>query len=236
MEKKIQLILALLLIFGATVLSAFYLFPLPSLDQNSTATTYSQEILGKTEYGTVTREGPYGNLQSPHKIIYVVGVHPLEYQAHLALKEALKDKNQSLNYCYYVYQINVTQNASNYDQGRANGQFLASNFAIPDIKSQAPDLVIDVHSNEGHYPEKWFLFIPGQSNKVESIAQQIKSHISWLKLYSPPNPTSPAYVTIPLIQAGIPAMIYETYTYESPEQTKKQANEVVSVVDQLKLG
>jgi len=96
--------------------------------------------------------------------------------------------------------------------------------------------VIDVHSNEGHYQEKWFLFVPGQFSRAESIAQQINSHVSWLKVYSPPNPTSPAYVTLPLIQAGIPAMIYETYTYQSQNQTQKQANEMVSVVDQLKLS
>ncbi|CEL25696.1 hypothetical protein [Methanobacterium formicicum] len=236
MGRKLQLILVLILVFGAAVLSSFYLFPLPSLEKNSTATTYSRVVLGETEYGTVTREGPYGNPRSPYKIAYVVGVHPLEYQAHLALKEALKNRNHTLNYCYYIYQVNVTQNADNYDQGRANGQSLAFNYVVPDIKNSSPDLVIDVHSNEGHYQEKWFLFVPGQFSRAESIAQQIKSHVSWLKVYSPPNPTSPAYVTLPLIQAGIPSMIYETYTYQSQNQTQKQANEMVSVVDQLKLS
>jgi len=232
--RKLQLFLIVVVVFSIATVSSFFLFPV--LKVNSTAPTFSSVVLGENEYGTVNRDGPYGNTSSPHRIAYVVGVHPLEYQAHQALVEAVKSQDKSLENCYYIYRINVTQNADDYDKGRANGQALAYKYAVPDIKNSSIDLVMDVHSNEGNYQEKWFLFIPGQSQKAETIAYKIKNQTSWLKVYSPPNPTSPAYVTIPLIQSGIPAMIYETYTYESVEQTQKQAKEMVLLVDRLEFN
>jgi hypothetical protein len=234
MGKKLQLFLVLVLIFCAAVISSFYLFPVQKA--TSTVPVFSIVVLGENEYGTVTREGPYGNASSPNRIAYVVGVHPLEYQAHNALVESLKRQDKSLKNCYYIYRINVTRDADDYDQGRANGQQLAYNYVVPDVKNSSMDLAIDVHSNEGNYQEKWFLFVPGQSEKAESIAYTIKNQTNWLTVYSPPNPTSPAYVTLPLIKAGVPAIIYETYTYESVEQTQKHADEIVSLVDQLKLN
>ncbi|MFA0834908.1 MAG: hypothetical protein ACC609_12985 [Methanobacterium formicicum] len=234
MGKKLQLFLLLVVLFGVVLISSFYLFPVQK--NTSTVPVFSSVVLGETEYGTVTRDGPYGNASSGNRIAYIVGVHPLEYQAHDALVESVKNQNKSLKNCYYIYRVNVTQGADDYDHGRANGQALAYTYVVPDVKNSSIDLAIDVHSNEGNYQEKWFLFIPGPSEKAESIAHTIKNGTNWLTVYSPPNPTSPAYVTIPLIQAGIPAIIYETYTYESVQQSQKHADEIVTLVDQLKLN
>jgi len=44
-------------------------------------------IIGRTDYGMVVREGPYGNPGSPDKVVFVVGVHPLEAQSHDARSE-----------------------------------------------------------------------------------------------------------------------------------------------------
>ncbi|BDZ71018.1 hypothetical protein [Methanobacterium petrolearium] len=165
-------------------------------------------------------------------------MHPLEYQSHNAIVESVINQNESLKNCYYIYRVNVTQNAEDYNKGRNNGQLLANQYVVPDIKNISMDLVIDVHSNEdnGGYQYTRFLYIPTKSEKAENAALQIKSQANWLVIYSPPSPTSPAYVTIPLIDAGIPSIIYETYTYESYNQTLKQAEEIVSVVDNLNLN
>lgn len=232
--RKFQLFLIGIVVFSIAMVSSFFFFPVQKV--NSTFPTFSSVVLGENEYGTVTRDGPYGNTSSPLRMAYVVGVHPLEYQAHQAMEEAVKNQDRSLEKCYYIYRINVTQNPQDYDKGRVNGQKLANQYALPDIKTSSISLVMDVHSNEGNYQEKWFLFVPGQSQKAENIAYKIKNQTSWLKVYSPPNPTSPAYVTIPLIQSGIPAMIYETYTYESVEKTQKKAREIVYLVDRLEFG
>ncbi|AUB59876.1 hypothetical protein DSECCO2_390820 [anaerobic digester metagenome] len=234
MRKYLKLLIILVLVFSGTFISSFYLYP--SQNTNSTPPSFSSVVLGQTEYGTVTRYGPYGNASSPNCIAYVVGVHPLEYQSHDAIVETIKTSDKSLKNCYYIYKINVTQNPDNYNKGRTNGQNLANKYAIPNIKNNSIKLVIDVHSNEGNYKVRKFLFIPASSEKALKIAGEIKNKTNWLTIYSPPEPTSPSYVTIPLIQAGIPAMIYETYTYESVEQTRKQSIELVSIIDNLKLN
>ena len=55
--------------------------------------------------------GPFGNTDSDIKIAYSIGMHPLESKAHKALFDTVNSKSSSLNYCYYIYKINVT----NYD-------------------------------------------------------------------------------------------------------------------------
>ncbi|OPX57853.1 MAG: hypothetical protein A4E25_01934 [Methanobacterium sp. PtaB.Bin024] len=237
MGKNVKLIIILVIIFCVCVLSSFTFFKIFQSSENGTS-TFSSVVLGKTEYGYVIRDGPYGNANSPNRVAYIVGVHPLEYQSHNAIVESVISQNESLKNCYYIYRVNVTQNAEDYNKGRNNGQLLASQYVVPDIKNMSMDFVIDVHSNEdnGGYQYTRFLYIPQKSEKAENAALQIKSQANWLVIYSPPSPTSPAYVTIPLIEAGIPSIIYETYTYESYNQTLKQAQEIVSLVDNLNLN
>ncbi|BDZ68282.1 hypothetical protein [Methanobacterium ferruginis] len=235
MEEKVKLLIFLVFLFIASAFSSFYLYSIIYPPQDTSTSTFSSVVLGEADYGTVIREGPYGNADSPHRIVYIVGVHPLEYQVHQALLEAVTSQNESLKNCYYIYRVNVTQDAEDYEKGRSHGQLLANNYVVPDIENMSIDLVIDVHSNEGNYQKTRFLFIPEYSEKSEMIALAIKNQTNWLTIYSPPNPTSPAYVTIPLIEAGIPSLIYETYTYESVNQTRTQTQELVSIVDNLSL-
>ncbi|PAV05442.1 M14 family metallopeptidase [Methanobacterium bryantii] len=191
--------------------------------------------LGSNERGYVVKEGPYGNVSSPVKIAYITGVHPLESKSHKAAIDAIKTQNKSLHYCYYIYKINVTKDAADYDKGRMNGQLLANQYVVPDIKSQNFQLAIDIHSNEGHYLEKRFIFAPQEEKRSKSIALMIKNKIPWMVYYNPSPQTSPQYVTIPLINAGIPAVLYETYVNDSYAFTKEHADEFVSAVDNLKL-
>lgn len=237
MGKKVKIFIILAIILSTSAFSAFYLYETLQPVKNDSTPTFSSVVLGKTEYGNVIRDGPYGNASSPHRVAYIVGVHPLEYQSHQAISESVISQNETLKYCYYIYRVNVTQNANDYEKGRSNGQLLANKYLVPDIKNMSMDLVIDVHSNEanGGYQAIRFLYIPQKSEKSEKAALQIKSQTNWLVIYNPPKPTSPAYVTIPLIKSGIPSMIYETYTYESYNQTLKQAQEIVSLVDKLNL-
>jgi len=195
--------------------------------------TNNSVVIGKTDYGVVVREGPYGNSSSSNKVVFIVGVHPLESQAHNGMVEAIKTLNNSLRKCYYIYRVKVTKNASDYEKGRLNGELLANQFVVPDIKGMSPKLVIDVHSNKGSYAVKRFLFIPYNSTKANRIANMIKNRTNWLTIYTPPSSSSAAYVTIPLLKAGIPSIIYETYTYEPYNQTLKQALQIASIIDGL---
>ncbi|WP_281774333.1 hypothetical protein, partial [Methanobacterium formicicum] len=189
--------------------------------------------IGTTSYGNVVVLGAYGNLVSSVKIAYIVGVHPIEWASHQALIEAIEAYDNSLAYCYYIYKVSVTKDASNYEKGRMNGQLLANMFAVPEIKAKKYNMAIDIHSNVGNWAQNRFVFSPISGGSSESLAWTIKNRIGWLSYFFPPSQTSPQYVTIPLIQGGIPAIIYETYTYESYDVTRSHANDFVSVVDGL---
>lgn len=231
LSKIILVTISLIILFTAVITASFYFYP-----TKNAATTISpaSQLLGQTEYGAVYKEGPYGNTSSPVKIAFIVGVHPLEPYAHQAMMESVKNHDKSLQYCYYIYRVNVTRDFSDYETGRMNGQLLANKFAVPDITGQKFQLAVDVHSNLGNWQERRFVFSPVDDSKTKSIALNLTSKISWLKYYIPPDPTSPQYVTIPLIQAGVPAIVYEAYTYDSYETKRNYADELLVTVDSLK--
>ena len=207
-----------------------------------TPQTLETQVLGSTGKGTVTKTGPYGNPNSTRKIAVIVGVHPLEANAHRAIVESILNNSKSLKNSYYIYSIDVTENTDNYRKGRINGQQLANKYVVSDIKKNHFKLVIDVHSNRGKnagYKENRFLSVPSKSNKSKSIASKIIKEIPWLVYYIPPNgkdPKSPKYVTIPLINSKIPSIVYETYMYEPYGTTLEHANEFIKTIDGIKLN
>ena len=203
----------------------------------SEPSSYTQ-TLGNTDYGYVIRGGPYGNKDSDVKIAYIIGVHPLEIKSHEAILDVLLSNQNSLKYSYYIYIIKVTRNASDYNNGRINGQLLAYKYAVPDIAAKKFNLVLDVHSNVGDYKEKRFLDVPVNDKTSKDLAFQILNKISWANFYIPPaeeGPTSGPYVILPLIHSGIPTIVYETYRYEPYKITLEHANQLIEAVDHLNL-
>lgn len=247
MNREIWLLALLIFVIIAVGISAdlngiSYNFNGSATDNSSTSMESNNSIstvkfLGERDYGFVVRYGPYGNPTSPVKVAYVVGVHPQEVQAHQAMKTVISSQ-KSLKYCYYVYEITVTKDRDDYNQGRINGQKLALDYAVPDIKKVKFNLVVDVHSTKGDYPETRFISVPVDDSRSLLLAHLIVSKIPWLVFYVPPldgGPTSGPYVTIPIIQSGTPAMVYETYTYASFNETFEHAVEFAKVVDSLSL-
>lgn len=235
MKSVIRLIITasilLVLIFYASSIISISLYSPQKTDIKP-----SQYVLGSEEYGNVVKDGPYGNTSSPVKIAFVVGVHPLEENAHKASVEALKKYDKRLRYCYYIYHVNVTQDAYYYITGRNYGQHLASEYAVPDIKKENFQLVMDIHSQEGVYSEEWFLNVPEADQESEKIANELLLKIPGIAIYNPPSPTSPYYVTMPLIESGTPALIYETYTYEDYSISLERAEKLLLAIDSLSLN
>jgi len=196
------------------------------------------EILGSNDMGTVTKSGPYGNSSSKFRIAIIVGVHPLERNSHSAMAISLYSLSKSLRYSYYVYSINVFKDKYSYTNGRTNGQLLAR-YAVANIKKNNFTMAIDVHSNRGLYKEKRFVCAPISNIKSKMLALELKDQISWLVYYLPPKekgPSSPNFVTVPLIKSGTPAMVYETYGYESYDLTVEHACQMIRAMDKLNLG
>jgi hypothetical protein len=232
------LILLLVLIIGFSVSYSEYSLKSSSVSESLYKPISSPQILCSTDYGYVARAGPYGNKSSQFKVAYIVGVHPMELNSHTAIILVMNNQKNSMKYCYYIYAVKVTRNASNYNDGRINGQKLAYNYVLPDIMAKNITLVVDVHSNRGFYKEKRFISVPVHDITSESIAFQIINKVAWLVFYIPPTergPTSGPFVTIPLIKSGISAFVYETYIYEPYETTLKHAKDFINAVDQTNL-
>jgi len=232
----------LVALLGSMVINQQYAQNTNQNVQIKTPSVLEPEILGNTSKGTVTKSGPYGNLNSNRKIAIIVGVHPIEANSHRAMVASILILSESLNSSYYIYKINVAKDASSYNKGRMNGQLLANKYAVPDIKKNHFQLVIDVHSNRGKYAgykKNRFLSVPVKSKKSKLIASKIITKAPWLVYYIPPSgkgPKSPRYVTIPLIKSGTPAIVYETYTYDTYKIMVKHASKFIRAVDTIKLN
>jgi hypothetical protein len=208
----------------------------PTAEAKIDSSNINSKLLGSNDLGTVELLGPFGNTDSDIKIAYSIGMHPLESKAHKALFDTVNSKSSSLNYCYYIYKINVT-NYDTDDEGRMDGQLLAQEFVAPHIISNDYDLFVDVHSNKGTvagtYEETNFVFAVGKDEKSEAFVQKILNGMPELVYYFPADQSSPPYITLPTEEAGIPTVNYETFSYEPINTTYGLVGELVDVVDNL---
>lgn len=236
MNYKKPLLLVIILL---AILSSGLYFLNESLNNSQAILSNSNlNSLGSNDKGSVEIIGPLGNKDSNIKIAYIIGVHPLESTVHNSLYLSLINKSDSLNYSYYIYKINVTNNPTDYENGRMNGQLLANEFAVSDIISKDYNLVIDIHSNQGlnggSYEETNFIFGPLNDSDSKAFADEIINNNSHLVYYYPESQTSPNYVTIPIMESGTPTIIYETYKFESINQTNDYINKLIITIDNLK--
>lgn len=197
---------------------------------------YESELIGENELGSVHIHGPFGDVESDVKIAYLIGMHPLESKSHRALFEKLTSK-EDLKYCYYIYNINVIDKASE-TEGRREGQLLAQEFVRDDIIDKEYDLFLDIHSNRGsrgpgEYKITNFLFAPGFDDASSKYMNVILESIEEIIYYAPEFRSSPPFITEPTAKAGIPTLVYECYSYEPMDLTLKLALKLVNCIDNL---
>ena len=208
----------------------------PTAEAKIDSSNVNSKLLGSNDLGTVELLGPFGNPNSDRKIAYSIGMHPFESKSHKALFDTVKSKDSSLDYCYYIYKINVT-NYNTDDEGRLDGQLLAQEFVAPHIIKNDYDLFVDVHSNkgtvEGSYEETNFVFAVGKDEKSEVIVNKTLNKMPELVYYLPNAQSSPPYITLPVEQAGTPTVNYETYSFEPINTTYDLMDKFVDAVDSL---
>ena len=210
----------------------------PTDEAKVDSSLFEAELIGKNDLGTVHLHGPFGNEESDIKIAYLIGMHPLESKAHRGLFDTILDKNDSLNYCYYIYNINVAWELDEETEGRMDGQLLAQEFAAPHIIENDYDFFADIHSNKGlkgpgTYKKTNFVFAPGFDDESTNILNVLLEKISELVYYAPEYRTSPPYITLPVVESGIPTIVYETYSYEPMEKTYDLSEKLVEAIDNL---
>ena len=197
---------------------------------------YDSKLIGENDLGSVHIHGPFGNADSKIKIAYLIGMHPLESKSHRGLFDNLTSKDD-LNYCYYLYNINV-ENPDSETEGRLEGQLLAKEFVAPDIINKNYDLFLDIHSNRGSrgpgdYKITNFVFAPGFDDASSKFMNDIIDAIDEIVYYAPEFRSSPPYITEITAEAGIPTIVYECYSYEAMTVTRCLADKLVDVVDDL---
>lgn len=192
-------------------------------------------LLGYTNYGYVEKE-VYGNQSSNQTVVLIVGLHPQENGIHTAIANALLNQSLNLTKRYVIYKIHVTQDADDYSKGRMNGQLLGQQFIVPDVPKENPILTLDIHENhylDSGYDYARFLYPISNTTITTTYANQIISKMPFLVIYTPPNPTSPEYVTMPIAKIGIPTIIYETFMYDNLTKKGSDADAFINAVDTL---
>ncbi len=190
------------------------------------------QMLGNNSLGYVTKEGPYGNTNSSVKIAYILGVHPREKGAHRLMEQAFKESANDLNYCYYLYKVNVTKNPSDYSASRMNGQKLANEFIVDDAVNNNFTFAVDSHYSNGAWGVQRFVFTPNRNNSLSyQLGQAIADNFDWITYFTPDNPTSPRYLTGPLNDGGVGAIIYEAYVDDERNVTLEHDRELVNFID-----
>lgn len=197
---------------------------------------YDSVLLGENDLGSVHLHGPFGDENSDIKIAYLIGMHPLESKSHRALFEKLTSK-QDLNYCYYLYNINVNDKTSE-TEGRLEGQKLACEFIKEDIINKKYDLFLDIHSNRGangpgEYKITNFIFAPGFDEASSKYMNEIIDAFDEIVYYAPEFRSSPPFITEPTASEGIPTLVYECYSSEDFELTLELAEKLIEIVDNL---
>ena len=214
------------------LLAFFLVSSLGTNDNSNNEQMAPSTLIGNNSIGSVYKEGPYGNENSDVKIAYILGVHPREQGAHRLMEQALKEKAKDLNYSYYLYKINVSSDATDFSQSRMNGQLLAQEFAVPDMINNNLTAAVDVHYSNGHWGVSRFMFTPRENNSISNqLSHAICDKFDWMTYYVPPDPTSPEYVTIPLNDGGVGAIIYEAYTEDPTNVTLEHDREIVDFID-----
>ena len=198
-----------------------------------TSTDKPVKEIGKNSIGTVTVEGPYGNVNSSVKVAYILGQHPRESNAHDAIYDSLLNNSDYLNYSYYIYRINVTAESDDFEESRMNGQLLAQDYVVSDVIKNNYDLAIDIHSSNGGYVQDPYIFAPLSNDTVAyDAANNVTKALTYVIYYEPASYSSPQYSTIPIDDGGVPAIVFEMRG--NPDHSlETEANQFIHVIDKL---
>ncbi len=206
-----------------------------SLEDNQEQSTPELPVityLADTDIGNVYKDGPYGNTSSNVTIALILGVHPRENGSHVLMEEALKSQQENLHYSYYLYHVNVTQDASDFNLSREHGQSLANQYVVNDVINNNFNLAMDVHFSDGSLGYPRFMFTSVEDNVVSNrISHDITNNFDWIEYYAPKKASSPEFVMTPLNNAGIPTILYEAYTRDDYNLTLEHDKQMIQYID-----
>ena len=179
------------------------------------------QLLEDSSIGTVEKV-TFGNESANKSIALITGIHPREkLSIDPEIKAAREYVAEHDDVKIINYQVNVTKDPEDYDNGRANGESLVHNFVNPDVTQSDADCVIISHSHEAGYGEGFYLATPEMDDASVSIAEKIRETTDFGYYPKTGNETyrstSAVLVSCPIAHAG-----YPTFVYEIPEDISEQ--------------
>jgi len=180
-------------------------------------------LIGSNSKGYVTKEIYTSKGANSTKIAIITGIHPREKIA-ISPMEALV-KNYTLTHDVEItdYSIHVLDNPNDFSVGRKNGEELAAQYIVPDIKKTDYKLVIIFHAHQQDYGDGFYIATPSMDNKSVELAQNVRKTLPSFKYYKAPQKnihkaTSAIRVSDPIAAEG-----YPTFVYEVPEKSTEQS-------------
>ncbi|MBM4240829.1 MAG: hypothetical protein FJ150_04100 [Euryarchaeota archaeon] len=169
--------------------------------------------LGSDKRGYVTKD-VYSHYFPTKKIAVVTGIHPREEISIGLVRDVIKIYALLHNVEITNYHIVVEDRPEDYDIGRRNGEELASNYILPDVKKSDYDLVIICHAHEPGYGEGFFIATPQMDARSVNLAEAVQQSLPDFNYYQSsrrPRARSSSAILFsnPLASAGYPTFVYE---------------------------
>lgn len=171
------------------------------------------KILAENDMGTVEKF-IYGNASANKTIALITGIHPRETLSIEPEIEAAKEyvaEHPEVKIIHY--QVTVTKNPQDYEEGRYNGEHLVHDYVNSDVTSSDADCVVISHSHIPSYGEGFYVATPEMDDASCEVSKKI-SETSDFNYYPKTGnetykSTSAQLVSMPIAQAGYPTFVYE---------------------------
>jgi len=216
-------ILLLVICFGITGLTGA-MYTLNNINHSNIL------VIGSNDKGYVTKEIFTSDKPHKTKIAVVTGIHPREKIAITPMEAVIR--NYALTHDVEItdYKIHVSNNPENFTAGRNNGEDLAAQYIVPNIKKSNYKLVIIFHAHQQGYGDGFYIATPSMDNKSVELAQNVVKILPSFNYYpsyenNPYKATSVIKVSDPIAAEGYPTFIYEipaeNTTQDATEMTNK---------------
>lgn len=189
----------------------------------------NSSVIGSDNRGYVTKEVYASNNPNQPKIAVITGIHPREKIAISPIEALIKNYVLTHDVGITDYSIHVLDQPENFTMGRNNGEGLAAQYIIPDIKKSDYKLVIIFHAHQQGYGDGFYIATPSMDNKSVELAKNVKKTLPSFNYY--PSPKNTPYKATSVIKVSDPLANegYPTFVYEIPEQnTTENATEMTN--------
>jgi hypothetical protein len=203
-NNKIAIIVVILIVIAGLI----YIWPMMTVQIPIDTTT-----LGDTDTGTVVKN-VYGNASANNSIALITGIHPREtLSIDPEIKAAKEYVRDHPDVKIIHYDVRVTKDPEDYENGRYNGEHLVQDYVNDDVASSDADCVIISHSHIESYGEGFYVATPAMDNDSVEISEKIQKTSDFNYYPRTGNETykstSAQLVSIPIAQSGHPTFVYE---------------------------